>query len=89
MMVSAAFKIRTRFNETYKTLRRRIAAKFRMHHIGSLIKLNQFSEELMLGRFFENWTYLSECFINTRFFKQTIMETENLLPIKSNRVLKN
>ena len=55
MMVSAAFKIRTRFNETYKTVRRRIAAKFRMHHIGSLIKLNQFSEELMLGRFFENF----------------------------------
>ena len=37
-------------NETYKILRRRIAAKFRMHLIGSLIKLNQISEVLMHGR---------------------------------------
>ena len=57
MKVSAAFKIRTgrHLNETYKTMRRRIAAKFRMHHIGSLIKLNRISEVLMHGHFFEQF----------------------------------
>ena len=42
-------------NETCKTLRRKIAAKFRMHFIGSLIKLNRISEVLLHGRFFENF----------------------------------
>ena len=33
----------------------KIAAKFRKHLIGSLIKLNHISEVLMHGRFFENF----------------------------------
>ena len=55
MKVSAASKLERRLNETCKTLRRKIAAKFRMHLIGSLIKLNRISEGLMHGRFFENF----------------------------------
>ena len=34
-------KLGQRLNETSKTLRRRIAAKFGMYFIGSLIELNQ------------------------------------------------
>ena len=55
MKISAAAKLERRFNETYKTLRRRIAAKFRMHLIVSLIKLNLISEVLMHGRLFEKF----------------------------------
>ena len=36
------------------------AAKFRMHLIGSLIKLNRMSEVLMHGRFFENFCKIME-----------------------------
>ena len=42
--------------KTCKTLHCRIAAKLRMHLIGSLIKLNEISEVLMHGRFFVNFT---------------------------------
>ena len=55
MKASVAFKQERRFNETCKTLRRRIAAKFRMHLICDLIKLNQISKVLLHGRFFENF----------------------------------
>ena len=47
-------KLVRRPNETCKTSQRRIAAKFNMHFIGSLIKLNRISEDLMHGHFFEN-----------------------------------
>ena len=36
-------------------MRHRIAAKIRMHLIGSSIKLNRISEVLLRGRFFENF----------------------------------
>ena len=36
-------------------MRRRIAAKFRMHFIGSFVKLNRISEVLMHERFFDNF----------------------------------
>ena len=49
-------KFEWRLHETCKTLRRRIAAKFRMRLIGSLIKINRISEVLMHVRFFENFT---------------------------------
>ena len=49
----AAFELERRPNETCKTSRHRIATKFRMHLIGSLIKANLISEVLMHGRFFE------------------------------------
>ena len=39
----------------YKTLRRKIAAKFKMHFIGSLIKLIRICEVLLHGRLFENF----------------------------------
>ena len=48
-------KLEPRPNETFKTLRRRIAGKFRMQFIGSLINLNRIIEVLMHGRFFENF----------------------------------
>ena len=54
MKVSAAFKIRIAPNETYKTLRRRIAANIRLHLIEGLIKLSRMSEVLLHERFFEN-----------------------------------
>ena len=56
MKVSAAFsKLERRLNETCKTLRHRIAAKFSMHLMDSLINLNCISEVLMHGRFLENF----------------------------------
>ena len=51
MKFSAAFKIERRFNVACTTLRRRIAAKVRMHLQGSLIKLNRIREILMHRRF--------------------------------------
>ena len=54
MTISFAFKIRTGPYETCKTLLRRNATKFRIHLIGSVIKLNRISEVLMHRRFFEN-----------------------------------
>ena len=55
MKDSAALKIERRPNETCKTLLLGIAAKFRMHLIGSLININSISEVLMHGRFLENF----------------------------------
>ena len=49
------FVFTRRLNEICKTLRRKNAAKFRMHFIGSLIKLNRISEVSMHGRFFESF----------------------------------
>ena len=48
-------KLERRLKETCKILRRRIAVKFRMHLIGSLIKLNRISEVLLHGSFLENF----------------------------------
>ena len=53
MQATITSKLEQCLNETYKILRHRIAAKFRMHLIGSLIKLNRISEVLMHTRFFE------------------------------------
>ena len=44
MKVSAAFQNLNGLKETCKTLRLRISAKFRIHLIDSLIKLNRISE---------------------------------------------
>ena len=49
-------KLERRLYETWKTSRRRIAAKFDMHFIGSLIKLNRINEDLMHGHFLENFS---------------------------------
>ena len=51
-------KLERRLNEPCKTLRRRIAAKFSMHLIGSLIKVNRIREVLMHGRFVANFIKL-------------------------------
>ena len=40
-------KLEQRLNEICKALRRKIAAKFRVHFIGSLIKLNRIKEVLL------------------------------------------
>ena len=48
-------ELERRLNEAWKTLRLEIAAKFRMHFIGSLIKLNRISEVLIHGRFSQNF----------------------------------
>ena len=60
--------------ETCKTLRRRIGAKFRMHHIGSLIKLNRVSEVLLHGPFFESfiksWKLCLVTYKNIKKFRQ-------------------
>ena len=48
-------KIEQRLYETCETSRRRIAAKFKIHFIGSLIKINRIREDLLHGHFFENF----------------------------------
>ena len=60
--------------ETGKTLRRRIVAKFRMHLIGSLIKLNRISEVLMHGRFFENFI---------KSWKISLVTCKNMLKVQA------
>ena len=55
MKVSAETASQLRPIETWKISCLAIAAKFRMHFLGSLIKLNRISEVLLHGRFFENF----------------------------------
>ena len=64
MKVSAASNLERRRNESGKTLRRRIAAKFRMNLKGSLIKLNQISGVLMHERFFSEFYKIMENYKN-------------------------
>ena len=46
-------RLERRLNETSKSLRRIIAAKFSMHLLGSLMKLNRINEVLMHEGFSE------------------------------------
>ena len=52
-------KLELRLNETCKTCRKRIAAKFKMHLKSSLIKFIRISEVSMHGRILENFGILA------------------------------
>ena len=67
-------KLEWLFNETCKTSRLGNASKFRMHFIGSLLKLIRISEVLMHGRFFVNfmksWEIILVTYKKCEMFKQ-------------------
>ena len=80
-LIKLLSKLERRLYETCKTSRRRIASKFKMHFIGSLIELNRISEDLMHGHFFEN--FIKSWKISLVTYKETCKKFKQFQPGKA------